>query len=154
MPVKAYVAGVAAQKATVKTTMSREIYFSRVLDGIRQATPVGASLDNLAVTLAAADPAAAAAAGAPATGAPAVSACPGPDPFNTKPVIGCITLSGSAMTRAQVGELVVALDHINLFVEPFISTTSAADQTVTFSGSVGLSKAAFSKRYGKPETTP
>jgi len=36
-------------------------------------------------------------------------------------------------------------------VEPFISTTSAADSTVTFSGSVGLSNAAFSKRYGKPE---
>lgn len=157
LPVKAYVAGVAAQKATVKTTMSREIYFSRVLDGIRQATPVGASLDNLAVTLAATDPAVAAAAApataAPAAGAPAVSACPGPDPFNTKPVIGCITLSGTATTRAQVGELVVALDRINLFVEPFISTTSAADRTVTFSGSVGLSKAAFSKRYGKPEAT-
>lgn len=169
MPVKAYVAGVAAQKATARETMSREIYFSRVLDGIRQATPVGASLDTVAVTLAAADPAVltptaapatgapaagAPAAGATAAGAPAVSACPGPDPFNTKPVIGCITLSGSATTRAQVGELVVALAHINLFVEPFISTTSAADQTVTFSGSVGLSKAAFSKRYGKPETTP
>lgn len=152
LPVKAYVAGVAAQKATVKSTMSREIYFSRVLDGIRQATPVGASLDNLAVTLAAVDPAAVATA-APAAGAPAVSACPGPDPFNTKPVIGCITLSGTALTRAQVGELVVALDHVNLFVEPFISTTSAADRTVTFSGSVGLSKAAFSKRYGKPEAT-
>lgn len=153
LPVKAYVAGVAAQKATVKTTMSREIYFSRVLDGIRQATPVGASLDNVAVTLAATDPAAAPAAGAPATGVPGVSACPGPDPFNTKPVIGCITLAGTALTRAQVGELVVALDRINLFVEPFISTTSAADRTVTFSGSVGLSKAAFSKRYGKPEAT-
>lgn len=151
LPVKAYVAGVAAQQATVKATMSREIYFSRVLDGIRRATPVGASLDNLAVTLAVPDPAVAGV--DPAVAAPTVSPCPGPDPFNTKPVIGCITLAGSAATRAQVGELVIALDRINLFVEPFISTTSAADSTVTFSGSVGLSNAAFSKRYGKPEAT-
>jgi hypothetical protein len=161
LPVKAYVAGVASQQQTVSTTMAREIFFSRVLDGIRRATPVGASLDNVAITLAAADPVVAApatagAAGAPAPAAPAaptVSPCPGPDPFNTKPVIGCITLSGTAATRSQVGDLVIALSRSGMFVEPFISTTSAADQSVTFSGSVGLSQKAYSKRYAKPETT-
>ena len=127
LPVKAYVAGVAAQQATVKTTMAREIYFSRVLDGIRRATPVGASLDNLAVTLAVPDPAAGRRP-RPPSAAPTVSPCPGPDPFNTKTVIGCVTLAGTAATRAQVGELVIALDRIDLFVEPFISTTSAARQ--------------------------
>ena len=154
LPVKAYVAGVAAQQETVRTTMAREIYFSRVLDGIRRATPVGASLDNVAVTLAAPDPAVAAATGttgAPAAAVPTVSPCPGPDPFNTKPVIGCITLSGTAGTRAEVGDLVIALSRTHLFVEPFISTTSAADSSVTFSGSVGLSQSAYSKRYAKPE---
>lgn len=160
LPVKAYVAGVAGQQATVSTTMAHEIYFSHVLDGVRRATPIGAALDNVAVTLA--DPAAAAAAGtapagtppagtAPTAAAPTVSPCPGPDPFNTKPVIGCITLSGTAQTRSQVGELVIALSRADLFVEPFISTTSAADHSVTFSGSVGLSEAAYSKRYAKPE---
>ena len=78
LPVKAYVAGVAAQQATVKATMSREIYFSRVLDGIRRATPVGASLDNLAVTLAVPDPAAAGA-DARRRGADGL-ALPGPGP--------------------------------------------------------------------------
>jgi hypothetical protein len=154
LPVKAYVAGVASQQQTVSTTMAHEIFFSHVLDGIRRATPVGASLDNVAVTLAAADPAVAAAAGtagAPAAAAPTVSPCPGPDPFNTKPVIGCITLSGTAQTRSQVGDLVIALSRADLFVEPFISTTSAADKSVTFSGSVGLSQAAYSNRYAKPE---
>ena len=161
LPVKAYVAGVASQQQTVSTTMAREIFFSRVLDGIRRATPVGASLDNVAITLAAADPVVAApatagAAGAPAPAAPAaptVSPCPGPDPFNTKPVIGCITLSGTAATRSQVGDLVIALSRTGLFVEPFISTTSAADSSVTYSGSVGLSQTAYSERYAKPEAT-
>ena len=105
------------------------------------------------MTLAAADPAAVPGATPDPAAAATVSACPGPDPFNTKPVIGCITLAGSATSRAQVGELVIALDRIGLFVEPFISTTSASDSTVTFGGSVGLSQAAFSKRYGKPEAT-
>ncbi len=151
LPVKSYVAGVAGQETTVKTTMAREIYFSEVLDGIRRATPVGASLDNLAVTLAPVDPATAASATPDAAAAPTVSPCPGPDPFNTKPVIGCITLAGTASTRSQVGELVVALGRIDLFVEPFISTTSASDASVTFSGSVGLSEAAFSERYVKAD---
>ena len=42
LPVKAFVAGVRPQQATVSTTMAHEIYFSQVLDGIRRATPVGA----------------------------------------------------------------------------------------------------------------
>ena len=32
-PIKTFVTGVAAQKATVSTTMAREIYFSKVLRG-------------------------------------------------------------------------------------------------------------------------
>ena len=133
--------------------MAHEIYFSHVLDSIRRATPVGASLDNVAVTLAAADPPCRPppARPGPRAAAPTVSPCPGPDPFNTKPVIGCITLSGTAQTRSQVGDLVIALSRADLFVEPFISTTSAADKSVTFSGSVGLSQTAYSNRYAKPE---
>jgi hypothetical protein len=63
-------------------------------------------------------------------------------------VIGCITLSGSAGTRADVGELVINLGNEELFVEPFVSTTTAGDGTgVTFSGSVGLSDKVYSRRY-------
>ena len=55
-PIKTYVAGVAAQKATVSTTMAREIYFSQVLDGIRRGHPGRRHAADVAVTLAAADP--------------------------------------------------------------------------------------------------
>lgn len=147
LPVKAFVAGVAAQKETVQTTMSREIFFSEVVDGIQRATPDGASVESLGVTLAE----------APAAGGTAavaeVSPCPGPDPFQTRTVVGCVTLAGTAANRAEVGQFVIALGKMDLFVEPFISTTTAADSTVSFSGSVGLSQAVFSKRYGKPLET-
>ena len=103
------------------------------------------------MTLAAPDPAAAGADGPPPR-PPTVSPCPGPDPFNTKPVIGCMTLSGTAASRAEVGDLVIALGASDLFVEPFISTTTSGGRpTVTFSGSVGLSQTAYSNRYAKPE---
>ena len=70
--------------------MADEVYFSEVLDGVRDATPVGADLATVAITVApAAGPAAATgAAGDPAPRAP----CPGPDPFNTRVVVGCVTL--------------------------------------------------------------
>jgi hypothetical protein len=76
------------------------------------------------------------------------SVCPGPDPFQTETVIGCVTLSGTAVSRTEVGELVTRLGSMDLFVEPFISTTTAGDTaTVTFSGSVGLSEEVYSRRY-------
>ena len=49
----------------------------------------------------------------------------------------------------------VEVEHIcddRLFVEPFISTTTTSDgDVVTFTGSVGLSEKAFSKRYADME---
>ena len=147
-PVRTFVNGVAQQEGIVQNTMAGEVYFSEVLDGIRDATPPGAQLATVAVTLAvtgtATDPAAV-----------AVSACPGPDPFNVRPVVGCVLLSGTAASRSQVGEMVVQLGHSSLFVEPFIATTTTADtDEVSFSGSVGLSEKVYSKRYGDPVAAP
>ena len=145
--IKTYVTGVLAQEQTVQTTMAREIYFSKVLEGIRTASPTGTSLQSIGVTLAPDAAGGSAAAGAaPATAG--ASMCPGPDPFQTQTIIGCVTLSGTATSRAEVGELVTNLGSMGLFVEPFISTTTAGDAApVTFSGSVGLSEKVYSNRY-------
>jgi hypothetical protein len=160
-PVRAFVATVEQQKVTVQTTMAREIYFSRVLESLRAATPAGAGVESAVVTLNPAPAPAPAAApvtepadpATPTAEAPTAvptvpSPCPGPDPFNTRVVVGCITLSGSAVDRRAVGDLVVRLGASKLFVEPFISTTTTADgERVTFTGSVGLSEKVFSNRY-------
>jgi hypothetical protein len=168
-PVRAYVLGVEHQKQLVQETMANEVYFSRVLDGLRSAAPPGADVETASMTLAPPSASPAAPAGdavnetesgatdssdptAQTAPVPAVSPCPGPDPFNTRVVVGCITLSGSADSRATVGDFVVRLGDSDLFVEPFISTTTTADgKQVMFTGSVGLSKKVFSKRYADIE---
>jgi hypothetical protein len=128
--------------------MAQEIYFSKVLAGLRAASPIGSSMQSISVTIA---PAAAPGA---STGTPDGSVCPGPDPFRTETIVGCVTLSGTAVSRAEVGELVTNLGSSELFVEPFISTTTTGDaQTVSFSGSVGLSEKVYSHRYGPVPTT-
>ncbi len=143
-PVRAFVSGVEGQKATVRETMATEIYFSQVLAGLAKSAPAGAEIASLQITLAPAPPPVAAG----ETPLPVVSPCPGPDPFNTKVVVGCVNISGSAATRSDVGDFVIALGEDPLFVEPFISTTTTADDSeVTFSGSVGLSEEVFSGRY-------
>lgn len=166
LPVRTFVTGVQQQVSTVSDTMAREIYFSEVLDGLEDAAPSRVRLDSVTVTLApppapqapaaestdadagATSDSGEAATPAPSTTAPEVSPCPGPDPFQTRTVVGCVTLSGTAGSRADVGDLVIQLGDDPLFVEPFISTTTTADEAgVTFSGSVGLSKRVFSKRY-------
>lgn len=170
-PVRLYVGQVVQQQATVQETMATEIYFSDVLDGLQQASPPGVEVESATVTLAppappeapatetpAEDPEADAPASspqAPASAAPMPSPCPGPDPFNTRVVVGCITVSGSAVHREAVGDFVIALGNSKLFVEPFISTTTTADgQDVTFTGSVGLAERAFSNRYANLDDMP
>lgn len=166
VPVRTFVTGVEQQKAAVQQTMQYEIYFSEVLDGLQAAAPASARFESVVVTPA--PPAPGVATGAapgggtappPATEAPAggappapASPCPGPDPFDTRVVIGCVTLAGSAASRADVGELVVRLGDDPAFVEPFISTTTTADEErVSFSGSVGLSRKLFTKRFADIE---
>jgi hypothetical protein len=151
-PVRSFVSGVALQKQTVESNMAGEIYTSEVLAALRGAALPGLRLESLSLVVAASGPATAMADAAGAT--PLMTPCPGPDPFNTRTVTGCVTLTGTAGSRAEVGELVIALGNIDLFVEPFISTTTTADLTgVSFSGSVGLSRAAFSRRYGVPDAS-
>lgn len=144
-PVRTFVATVGAQKGVVQEAMANEVYLSRVLTGLRNATPATAKVETIAVTLS--PPAAGT---DPAAAATTVSPCPGPDPFNTKVVIGCLTLTGSADSRASVGDFVIKLGADKLFVEPFISATTTADgAAVVFTGSVGLSEKAFSRRYAE-----
>jgi hypothetical protein len=155
-PVATLVAEVGAQKATVQETMAQEIYFSSVLDALQAATPSGAHVESAIVALNPVAPPVLATAPEADTSsaAPEVavvvepSLCPGPDPFNTLLVVGCVTLSGSAENRRAVGDLVIGLGDSALFVDPFITTTTSADETgVTFTGSVGLSEKVFSGRY-------
>lgn len=156
-PVATFVAEVAAQKATVQETMTQEIYFSSVLDALQAATPSGARVESAIVALnpvlppvpaTATEAEADTSAAAPEVVVVEPSLCPGPDPFNTLLVVGCVTLSGSAESRRAVGDLVIGLGDSELFVEPFITATTSADEVgVTFTGSVGLSEKVFSHRY-------
>jgi hypothetical protein len=57
-PVRNYVSSVQQKKLSVQEAMKQEIYFSQVLDGLKAATPGGASVESAVVAL---NPAAAAA---------------------------------------------------------------------------------------------
>jgi hypothetical protein len=147
-PVSVFVSTVGQRKALVAHTMADEVALSKVVRDLRSVAPADARLDSVAITV---TPPVAASGGADAS-APAAalveSPCPGPDPFHTRTVAGCITLSGSAVSRATVGDFVIALGEDSLFVEPFISTTTTGEGAeVTFTGSVGLSQRVYTRRY-------
>ena len=152
-PVSAYVSTVAQRKALVAQTMAGDVSLSRVVRDVRSVAPVDAHLDSVVITVTPPVATGVPAAGADAAVAPSSlveSPCPGPDPFNTKTVVGCVTLAGTAASRASVGQFVIALGHDDLFVEPFISTTTTGEGTqVTFTGSVGLSQRIYTQKYVK-----
>ena len=146
--VRTFVSTVEQRKALVQETMTSEVDFSNVVRDLGRIAPGGIELESVVVTMTPAATATEVAATEAAAGTGQATSCPGPDPFNTKIVVGCITLSGTADTRATVGEFVIRLGEGERFVEPFVSTTTTADgQGVVFSGSVGLSEQVFSNRY-------
>jgi hypothetical protein len=101
----------------------------------------------------AASAAGAARATTPTPAAPAADAvaCARPDPFNPARVIGCVTITGTADSRAVVGDLINKLKASDLYADPFVTTTTAGgaagEQSVQFSGSVGLTGKNVSGRY-------
>lgn len=87
---------------------------------------------------------------APAPGA----ACARPDPFDPTPLIGCVSLTGTAPSRSVVAALIRALKISSLYAHPFITTTTigdtAGEQVVQFAGTVGLRRQLISNRYADP----
>lgn len=146
-PVQTYVAEVQARAVLVRGTMFTELAYSTVLGALDLARPLGTEYDTVALTLPVpTEPAKAPDASGPSRGI--VTACPGPDPFNTMVVVGCVQVSGTAPSREAVSDLVRRLGDNKLFVEPFVSTTTTgADEPVTFTGSVGLSPLGFTRRF-------
>lgn len=154
--VRTFVQGVNRRALTVQQAMRTQVSFAEVLRALDAATPRGARLESVAVVLPVpTTPSTPAEETADARGLVATT-CPGPDPFATRVVIGCLELSGTAGDRGQVGRLVVALGDSALFVEPFVSTTTSSDGSgVSFTGSVALSPAAFSGRFDElPDLLP
>lgn len=176
-PVQTYLAEVGSQALAIQETMQGEVAFSRVLAGLERATPQGATITSISTELPVVDPLAtapaeaqtdAASEAAPepfegdpdaedggaallaAVGTPS-STCPGPDPFGTRLIAGCVTLTGTAESRQAVSVLVTRLAASDLFVEPFVSTTTSSaeggGEQVDFSGTVGLDATVFSGRY-------
>ena len=143
-PVSIYVAEVAKQKTVVRKTMANEALMSRVLDDLRAATPTGVRIETANATIDGAQPAAKAG----QTNTSAANACPAPNPFVQKASVGCVTLTGTATSRAVVGQFVTKLAAGGVFVAPYVTTTSTADsERVTFAGSVSVSKRVYSNRY-------
>jgi Tfp pilus assembly protein PilN len=142
-PVSAYVAEVLKQKTVVKKTMEKEALLSRVLDDLRSATPDGVRIETLNATIEGSQ--AAAGAGQTTT---AANVCPAPNPFVRKVSVGCVTLTGTATSRAAVGQFVTKLGAGGVFVAPYVTTTSTADsKKFAFSGSVAISTRVLSNRY-------
>lgn len=90
------------------------------------------------------------AASTPSTAASAVQ-CARPDPFKPAPIIGCVTISGTAPSREAVGKLVENLKSAKIYADPFVATTAVngatGQRSVQFSGSVGVTGEIVSGRY-------
>jgi hypothetical protein len=158
--VTTYVSDVRLRAETVRGTMATQIGQADALRALARATPADTTLDSVSFTLPVP--------GVPLAEEPAVepsvedllatrgivAACPGPDPFGTRVVVACLLVTGTAPDRQSVSALVQRLGEDDLFVEPFVDTTTTEEGLVTFTGSVGISPDAFTQRYDAVAPAP
>ncbi len=153
-PVKLYYATVEANEATIQETMSREVLLSDVVDRLYATAPSGVDLGTVAVSV---DTQPLLAAGAtpvdPTTAGSA--ACPSPDPYVIPgEAAGCVTITGSADSRAALGDWEAQVGKSDLFADLFISSSAAAaeegSKAITFSASVSVTAKAYVNRYADP----
>jgi Tfp pilus assembly protein PilN len=160
-PVKVYYAAVEANATTIRETMAREVLLSDIVTRLYASAPPNVDLGTVAITVSsqAVPPASA----TPDPAAPAASACPSPDPYVVPDAAaGCVTITGSATTRAALGNWETRISGSKLFSNLFISSSQAAadvdQQAITFSATLAVTKAAYVNRYADPafleETTP
>jgi|GEM_PF-1001055 len=173
-PVARFYAQLDTRKNAASAAMAAEVLFSSALSDFARRTPAGLNITNLSVTLTPSVVTSVAPPVSPLTRA-GITAGPGgvvpqtatppaaggtqsgavtcnrPDPFHPAAIIGCITLSGTAPSRAVVGELVNNLKASQMYADPFVTTTTVAGTNgvtlIQFNGSVGLTGAAVSGRY-------
>ncbi|MCM0622382.1 hypothetical protein [Nocardioides bruguierae] len=161
--VSAYVSSVRGRGLVTRTLMSTQVDTAAVVKGLDKALPDGAELASLTFTLApAADTTTDAATttdgtttdGAATDATAAVdpdrgigATCAGPDPFGANPVLTCVSIAGTAPDRQAVARLVERLESDEMFSEPFITTTTAGEDGVTFAGTVGVTSVAFTGTY-------
>ncbi|MGV8847482.1 PilN domain-containing protein [Tessaracoccus sp.] len=134
-PVKAFYDGVAAQKVVVRTTMARELFYSRVASALLDGTVAGVRVETMTVS---------------AVGGATGAACPLADPFATAPstAVTCVQFTGTAPGREALSTFLTHLGTSDDFVNPYVPVTDSADgKQVTFNGSVGITNKFFSNRY-------
>lgn len=136
-----------AQRASVAAALQNDVTYSAVVTAVRASAPVGVEIDSIKSTFG--------------------SVCDGPDPFNAKPAIGCLTVDGAAPSVPKVSEYVTKLIALSSdpakpawLVDPYATTASsgsdttgatgvASGQVVRFTLTVNFTPEALSLKYAK-----
>lgn len=113
-----------AQRANVAVALQNDVTYSAVVKAARATAPKSVALTAIASQFG--------------------TVCPGPDPFNAKPAIGCLTLSGSAATVDDVTLYTQNIIKLSddptktaWLVDPYATTASSGSAVTAAGGTVG-----------------
>ena len=67
-----------------------------------------------------------------------LNGCPTSDPFANDITVGCATFTGKTKSRAEVVNVLNRAESDPWLIGPFLSSTTSADDGVTFSGTSGI----------------
>lgn len=129
--VRTFISTVKNRQVTAAAMAAAQAQMSSAMETLAGALPRGAEFESVTLVITGEE--------ADEAESDPESACPAPDPFGANTTIGCVQLSGTADNRADVSRFVQQLAASELFIEPFVDTTTkGTERGVSFTGSVGL----------------
>ena len=136
--VAAYYDGLTARQTSLEEKLSGDISYYDLASKVIGAIPSGIKMNSLETM----------------PGAP----CPGPNPFVSESVQGCIKVSGKAVDTTTVGDFVAslaALSESSALVEPFVSALSSqTGGDMNFQVSINYTPDALTNRFVPEKVEP
>lgn len=151
-PISAFYGQIDANRATIQTTMSKEVLTSDVLSALDAVAPSGVNFTSVTLTLDSGSASTVVSADVAAT----ASACPSQNPYaNGLASAGCVSVDGEATSRAALSNWLEAVEEAEAFTVAFIPSTTASSGGrggVSFSATIGLNaETVYENRYSDPE---
>ena len=135
-PVETYYAGIDERKGEVSTLFEGAIQYSTIYGALFEDLPSGITIESFTTSI----------------GAP----CPGGDPFNPSPAIGCATVTATAPDTETISALSTAIAETqdSVLVDPYASEITASGEGLSFRLTANFTADAYSDKFAELAPAP
>jgi len=128
-PVQDYYSGIESRKGEISTTFDSSIQYSTIYGDLFGSLPPGVQIESFSTAIG--------------------ETCPGGDPFNPSPAIGCATVTATAPDSATISAFTTSLAQASdgVLVDPYASDITTSGDALSFQLTANFNADAYSDKF-------